>query len=78
MVTRAGAVMERPASRSTCKHHWVIEPANGPTSKGVCKLCGEVKVFDNILADLMLNNDNSQPFEPDNSLEVEVDIGDNV
>jgi hypothetical protein len=65
MGTRSGAVMERPVGRGTCRHHWLIEPPNGPTSKGVCKICGEVKFFDNILADLMLNNDNSVPFEPD-------------
>jgi hypothetical protein len=66
MGTRPGTVMERPVSRGTCRHHWLIEPPNGPTSKGVCKLCGEVKFFDNILADLMLNNDNPVPFESDN------------
>lgn len=23
-----------------CPHHWIIAPASGPTSKGVCRLCG--------------------------------------
>ncbi len=35
----------------TCAHHWLIEPAIGPTSKGVCKLCGSVKIFMNIVED---------------------------
>jgi hypothetical protein len=35
------------ASRLHCKHHWVIEGPNGPTSAGVCKLCGEQRLFYN-------------------------------
>lgn len=32
----------------TCVHHWMIEPADGrPTSKGVCRRCGEERVFEN-------------------------------
>ncbi len=30
-----------------CTHYWVIEPPNGPISKGVCKLCGSQKEFRN-------------------------------
>ena len=59
MGTKLGAVLERPVSKGICKHHWLIEPPNGPTSNGVCKLCGEVKMFDNILSDLLSNNDNA-------------------
>ena len=29
------------ASLKTCVHHWVFEPVSGPTSKGVCKKCGD-------------------------------------
>lgn len=32
---------------TTCPHHWIIEPATGPTSLGVCKLCGAEKEFSN-------------------------------
>jgi len=32
-----------------CPHHWMIERAAGPTSKGVCRLCGEERDFDNSL-----------------------------
>jgi hypothetical protein len=32
-----------------CSHHWLIEPPKGPTSMGVCKLCGARKEFDNQL-----------------------------
>ena len=28
-----------------CTHWWNIESQNGRTSRGVCKLCGEKKMF---------------------------------
>ena len=30
-----------------CSHHWVIQPATGPYSAGVCQVCGESKEFKN-------------------------------
>ncbi len=30
-----------------CPHHWIIETSHGPTSKGVCRLCGEEREFAN-------------------------------
>ena len=30
-----------------CAHHWVIDSPNGPTSSGVCKLCGATQDFVN-------------------------------
>ena len=35
------------AVKTACRHYWVIESASGPTSKGVCKFCGEEKEFQN-------------------------------
>lgn len=32
---------------SACRHHWLIEPANGPTSRGRCRLCGDERDFRN-------------------------------
>jgi len=29
------------------RHHWVIQPATGPVSQGVCQACGEVRDFQN-------------------------------
>jgi hypothetical protein len=49
MVIKFGAVLEKPVEKTTCRHHWVIEPPDGPTSRGKCKLCGELKIFDNML-----------------------------
>ncbi len=30
-----------------CAHHWIIETATGPVSKGACQLCGEEREFNN-------------------------------
>ena len=32
-----------------CTHHWVIDAANGHSSRGVCKHCDEVREFANSL-----------------------------
>lgn len=40
------AVVEISEQLATqCRHHWIIESASGPTSKGVCRLCGAEKQF---------------------------------
>ena len=31
----------------TCRHHWVIQPADGPVSNGACQICGETREFKN-------------------------------
>ena len=31
----------------TCRHHWVIQPADGPVSNGLCQVCGETREFKN-------------------------------
>ena len=42
------SVSEKPAAvKVACRHYWVIESASGPTSKGVCKFCGEIREFQN-------------------------------
>lgn len=40
------AVLEK-----THAHRWVIEEARGPKSRGICKVCGEEKLFKNWLED---------------------------
>ena len=30
-----------------CCHHWVIQPATGPVSSGLCQVCGEIREFKN-------------------------------
>ena len=44
------AVAEEPAE-PVCRHHWVIETANGPISWGVCQICHEGKEFKNSIGD---------------------------
>ena len=34
-----------------CRHHWLIEVAEGPSSQGVCQNCHEVKDFQNSIVE---------------------------
>ena len=43
-----------------CTHHWLIETAAGPVSKGMCRFCGEEREFSNS-AGYMVRNWNSDP-----------------
>ena len=47
-------------TNTQCAHHWIIETATGPRSKGKCQLCGEKKEFSNS-AGYMVTNWNSDP-----------------
>lgn len=38
-----------------CVHFWVIETPNGPTSEGLCKLCGKAQQFRNSISGSMWN-----------------------
>ena len=38
-------VLEAP----TCQHQWIIDSPNGPSSRGVCRLCFEEKEFQNYI-----------------------------
>ena len=49
--TVAQAVLEEE-SKPTCRHHLVIETANGPVSWGVCQVCHEGKEFRNSIGDI--------------------------
>ena len=33
----------------SCNHHWIIQPSNGPVSRGLCQLCGEGRQFKNYI-----------------------------
>lgn len=65
MVDIPVAVLEKPSNaESTCPHYWIIEVPRGPTSRGICKLCGKEREFDNLgpdswrygeLSDLMVS-----------------------
>lgn len=49
MVTLAEKTNTKPVEKETCQHYWVIEPAEGKTSIGLCKNCGEWREFDNYI-----------------------------
>jgi len=37
----------KPGEDQECRHFWIIEGAQGPTSRGICKFCGAEKEFRN-------------------------------
>lgn len=43
--------MAQTTVTDACAHYWLIERPNGPTSKGVCRLCSEERDFPNYLED---------------------------
>jgi hypothetical protein len=45
-------VAEKEAPISVCRHHWIIEPANGPVSRGVCLTCLEIRQFRNSISEV--------------------------
>ena len=47
MILKQGTASEQPKTRQGCCHYWLIEAADGRTSQGVCRFCGEQKLFDN-------------------------------
>ena len=46
-VDAAVAELVRPA----CRHHWIIEPANGRVSWGECRNCHEMREFVNSVSE---------------------------
>lgn len=48
---------EDRAGTAECQHHWVIDAAAGPVSKGRCRTCGTQKEFHNLLSNCLANKD---------------------
>ncbi len=46
-VAPSPATQEKLDEVVACPHHWEIESANGPISKGTCRVCGEEREFNN-------------------------------
>ena len=44
---RNSVARQQIAPNRACNHHWIIEPPNGPSSPGSCKLCGLKRRFPN-------------------------------
>ena len=49
--TNAVTAVAEETAEPACKHHWVIETANGPVSWGECQICHEGKEFQNSITD---------------------------
>jgi len=45
------ATIHEITPRAEHAHHWLIEEASGPVSRGQCKRCGATKEFKNWLED---------------------------
>ena len=42
-------VETRPLEGPVCQHEWIVDAPNGPSSKGVCRLCKEEREFLNYI-----------------------------
>jgi len=48
--TKSETVNDRDVAQDICLHHWVIDSPDGPTSRGICKLCGAEHEFNNYIS----------------------------
>ena len=55
-------------AQDKCCHYWKIETPNGPTSKGVCRICGEEKEFSNSPPEFVFTKPRSDDPELSDSL----------
>ena len=60
MTEKETAETEEEEQISDCMHHWVIDSPNGPTSVGVCKVCGERSEFRNSMPGSGWDRENAQ------------------
>jgi hypothetical protein len=56
-----------------CHHYWVIDVANGPSSLGKCKHCGEKREFLNAFPSFNPLRKNANPLALPRMPEVEMD-----
>lgn len=64
MVTATeGSPVTNEEGAPLCGHHWLIDSPGGPTSKGVCRLCGTERQFRNYLEGARWDDDTSSDQE---------------
>jgi hypothetical protein len=63
------------AAQDQCCHYWIIEIANGPKSRGVCKYCGESRDFLNSIPDLTAPKRRANPLQLPEMPKVKLDEG---
>jgi hypothetical protein len=76
MRNRNNVEEEKSAVKIECRHYWVIEAADGPVSRGVCKFCGEKKEFLNSWSDASYKGKDAKVFDLPDMLEDEVEAED--
>ena len=74
MKTRVKEEQREPEVENGCKHHWIIGPANGTTSIGVCKVCKTRMEFYNSLTG-SLHTVNTHLFDLPALVGVDLEIG---
>lgn len=47
--TKKEDIRQQPEVGPVCKHRWIIDKPDGPSSKGVCGQCGGEKQFPNYI-----------------------------
>jgi hypothetical protein len=68
------AAPEERIAEEKCRHYWIIESPHGPTSRGVCKLCGAEKEFRNSFPETLLwERDRSPSVAPSGEADIEPD-----
>jgi hypothetical protein len=65
--------IQQKTEKGQCHHFWEIEVANGPTSTGTCKYCGETREFLNAFPVFNPLKKNSNPLALPKMPEVEID-----
>jgi hypothetical protein len=65
--------IQNKADQNECHHHWIIEAANGPKSRGVCKYCGETRDFFNSAPDFNTLKRQTRPIDLPKIPDVEID-----
>ncbi len=73
MSNKIAEVNEKEVGQDECQHYWIIESANGPTSRGVCRICGAEREFSNSFPDFAALARGSRPHELPKLPQVEVD-----
>lgn len=71
MRNRSNLKEKQSAGKAACRHYWIIESAGGPTSRGVCKICGEEREFHNSWTDASYGGKDARVFDLPNMLESE-------
>jgi ribosomal protein L37AE/L43A len=65
--------IQENTEEAQCHHFWNIEVANGPTSIGTCKHCGETKEFLNAFPTFNPLKKNGNPLSLPKLQDVEID-----